>query len=330
MPRFRSLLAFFVIAVTALSAQGQDSRGGWAPPVDLRPTLVIRAYASYPERSSMSAMTSSIELVTGSYQSFLFTPQFQSRNELCMSSMQVAVNPAGLDQADAAWLIDARLVDLRQGDATIDLRWKRVVNRADIAPSGTYEFEQRLTLRDGDSGVLDVVRSTGAGPTGCRVFGLAYDLRLEGAPRLADAAIEYDLWLVHSDSHGRQVTDQYRTGARQGESAEYFFRPVGFAADGEQDSTHPAMDLRVAGTLRGRLRPDGRIDLAVDGKSSVISTDGSGGVTRFGRTLLTVSEGETVEVELPPIAGTITGVGDVGQTFTGQRTAIRITARRVW
>jgi hypothetical protein len=330
MPRLRSLVAFVAIAVTTLSAQGQDIRGGWATPVDVRPTLVIRAYAAYHERSSMSAMSSSIELVTGNYQSFLFTPQFNGSDELCMSSMQVAVNPAGLNQAQAAWLIEGRLVDIHQGDATIDLRWKRVVNRADIVPQGSYEFEQRLVLRDGDSGILDVVRSTASGPAGCRAFGLAYELRLEGAERLADAAIEYDLWLVHSDSSGRQVTDQYRTSARQGESAEYLFRPVGFAADGEQASTHPAMEMRTSGTLRGRLRPDGRIDLAVDGRNSVISANRSGAVATFGRTLLTVNEGETVEVELPPIAGTITGVGDVGQAFAGQRTAVRITARRVW
>ncbi len=200
MPRLRSLVASVAIAGTALSAQGQDIQGGWATPVDVRPMLVIRAYTAHRERSSTNAMTSSIELVTGNYQSFLFTPQFQSNDALCMSSMKVAVSPTGLDQAEAAWLIEGRLVDLHEGDATIDLRWKRVVNRADIVPQGTYAFEQRLVLRDGDSGILDVVRSTGAGPTGCGVFGLAYELRLEGAAPLADAAIEYDLWLVHNDS----------------------------------------------------------------------------------------------------------------------------------
>ena len=136
MPRLRSLLAFVAIAVTTFTAQGQEMRGGWAPPLDVRPTLVIRAYAAFHERSSMSAMTSSIELVTGNYQSFLFTPQFNSSDELCMSSMQVAVSSAGLDQAQAAWLIEGRLVELHQGDATIDLRWKRVVNRRGYRATG--------------------------------------------------------------------------------------------------------------------------------------------------------------------------------------------------
>ena len=114
MTRLRSLVASAAIAGTALSAQGQDVQGGWATPVDVRPTLVIRAYAAHHERSSMSAMTSSIELVTDNYQSFLFTPKFTTSDDLCMSSMQVAVNPAGLDQAEAAWLIEGRLVDIRQ------------------------------------------------------------------------------------------------------------------------------------------------------------------------------------------------------------------------
>jgi hypothetical protein len=319
------------VLVSALAVLGTQAREphGWSAPVEIRPTLIVHATATGHERAPAKSMSASMELVADSYRSFVFMPGFATSDDLCPTSLRVSLNPADLEQAAAAWFIEARLVDMRDGEATVDLRWKRAVNRPDILPAGSFESGQRLVLREGEPGILDLVRVTGTEVRGCSSFGLTYELRLAGAARLADTAIEYDLWLVHTDARGRQVTERYRTSGRQGEEAEYFFRPIGFARDGERNAGQPALDLRVSGAVRGRLRTDGRIDLTVGGESFVFNTERSGSVSTQGRTLLTVDEGETVEVELPAVGGQVNGI-DLGRIFEGQRTAVRITAHRLW
>jgi hypothetical protein len=324
------------ILLTVLAADGQEGQGDWAAPIEARPTLVIHTYSgSSPGganttgmSASMELATATTELATGGYRSMVFIPKFQTDEDLCSTSMTVRVGNSDLDSVAVGWIVEGRLVELRQGEATIDLRWKRIVNRSDVLPPGQFEEEQRVVLREGDLGMLDLVRSTGTAPAVCKVFGLTYEVRLEGPSSLGDAAIEYDMWLIHTDAHGREVTDRYRTSARQDESADYFFRPIGFAADGGLAS-HGAVDLRISGTVRGRLRTDGRIDLTVVAKSFAADTEQHGTVGNFGRTLLTVKGGETVEVELPAVSGRLGSV-DMGQTFAQQRTAVRITAHRLW
>jgi hypothetical protein len=77
----------------------------------------------------------------------------------------------------------------------------------------------------------------------------------------------------------------------------------------------------------GRARSDGSIDLAVETWRGLMQEDrsrhfgGSGGRKR-----LIVRPGETVEFELPALDGRIHGA----QVATWHRTAIRVTARRLW
>jgi hypothetical protein len=331
-PNIRLLTrALGVVAFTSLTVQGQEIRGGWAVSSDLRPTLIVHVNAATaPGRPSAELFGSSMLLVNEASDPFVITPQLTSPDDVCSSGGQVSLSPTDLGRAGLAWLVEARLLDLQQGIATVDLHWRRAVNRADIHPQDSFDAEQRLTLKDGDAGVLDLVRSEGAGASRCGAVGLSYEFRLEGAETLEHTAIQYDLWLIQSDTHGDLTTDRYRTTARQGDKAEYFFRPIGFSATAQRNDDHAPIELGVSGALRGRLRVDGRIDLSVDGRAALYDTDRSSVVSAAGRTLMTVNEGETVEVELPEVKGRLRAAGDVSRAFAGQRTAVRITARRLW
>ena len=73
------------------------------------------------------------------------------------------------------------------------------------------------------------------------------------------------------------------------------------------DGSAAILDLRVTGHVTGRVRRDGRIDLAVD-VGRTVGVRGSRLASGYsGRTQLTVDENETVEFQPPPLHGTDDG-----------------------
>jgi len=314
-----------VVALATTAGSTQDAAGGWDPPAETQPLLTIRAQAGRGE------MSGSIGLDQQEYRGLVLTPTFDASGDLCPGSVRFGFDPSTLDHAPAAWHIEGKLVQLRQGEATVDLRWKRSVHRDDLRPDDAFSGQQRIVLRQGDSRVLDIVRTTKPTATRCDSFAVSYELRFEGPAPLAGAAIAYDLWLVQRDSDGELVTDRYQVTAKQGQQVEYFFRPVSYTGDGRRSSRDAAAILmNVFGTVRGRVRTDGNIDLTVDGARWFANAASSAAVGNQGRTMLTVHPDETIEVATNLPSGGLGELGDMNQVFAKHQTAIRITARRVW
>jgi hypothetical protein len=314
----------FVLA-GALSG-AQEAVSGWVPPLETRPVLMIRTGGDSGVRAS-----GSIELREDEYAGMVITPTFHSVEDLCLGGLRVGVGAADLDQGAAAWHVEGRLVDLRQGEATIDLRWRRRINRPDLRPADSISWQQQLVLRQGDVGVLDVIRTTSQPSAGCGSFSLTYELQLAGPQALEDAAVAYDLWLVQQDADGERVTDRFQVTAKQGQKVDYFFRPIPYAADGHRsDTSAAAVLMNVSGAIRGRLRTDGRIDLTVDGSRWFTDAARAAGVGNQGRTMITVKPGETIEVSTNLPMGNLGTLGDLNQVFGKHRTAVRVTARRLW
>ena len=303
----------------------QEATGGWNLPLETRPMLAIRAQAG---RGKMSG---AIELDQQKYAGLVLTPTGSETGDLCPGSVRFGFDPSALAQAAVGWHIEGKLVALRQGEATVDLRWTRRVNRDDLSPREAFSGQQRVVLRQGDARVLDVVRTTKPTASACDSFAISYELEFEGPQALEGAAIAYDLWLVQEDSDGKLVTDRYEVSAKQGQQAEYFFRPVPYAANGQRATSDTAAILmKVFGNVRGRVRTDGNIDLSVDRSRWFVNAATTAGVGNQGRTLLTVRPGETIEVATNLPIGRLGEFGDLNQVFTNHRTAVRITARRVW
>lgn len=316
-------LAFLLVASAGSDIRAQTRPLGWDPPLETRAVLTVHL--------ARGDGSGSIELRQHDYVGIVVKAAFRGAEDLCTSSLQTGLDAANLDDAAAAWHVEARLVEIGQGEATVDLRWTRRVNRSDIVPRDSYTSEKRLVLRHGDSRILDLVRTTRQPTPECDSFGFTYELQFEGPRDLSNAAIAYDLWLVHQDADGELVTDRYQVTARQGEQVGYFFRPIRYSADGRRAADAPAVVMNVRGAIRGRMRTDGNIDLTVDGSRGFMNAGSTAWVGGQGRTLLTVKPGETVEVvnELP-VGGTLSGFGDLRQAFGKNRTAVRITARRLW
>lgn len=320
--KFMFTFAAVLVLTGTFGAGAQDQRRGWDPPLETRAVLIVRS----------QGMSGSIGLSQNEYVGLVVVPTFRGAEDLCAQSLWFGFDPAEMNRAAAAWQVEARLVELRQGEAAIDLRWTRRINRRDIFPSDSFKSEQRLVMRQGDTRILDLVRTTERPPAACDSFGLMYEVSFDGPRQLADAAIGYDLWLVQQDADGELVTDRYQVTAKQGQKVDYFFRPVPYTADGRRSADDAAaIVMNVAGAISGRVRSDGKIDLTVDGSRAFSNVPATAAVSSSGRTMVTVQPGETIEVDTDlPLKAPLSNVGDLNQVFGKHRTAVRITAKRLW
>jgi hypothetical protein len=300
-------------------------------PPGLFPVLTIAVETGYRASSFEKSSSGSLVLQPQRWNSVAIA----ASQDLCLSTAVSAAPgarpgfpPDDVERAAAHWAVSARLVSIEQDTITFDLRWTRVVNDPTLDPNTAMEESTRVSMRDGASGILDLVRAPTPSDDRCASFALS--LGTSFGSQIHDAAIAYDLWLVHTDRDGQRTTERFQGQTRQGEDLAYQFRPMSYTGVGTRaaDGKGP-LRLSMTGTIRGRVRTDGLIDLAIDGWRVVSYEHGSGGTG--GRKLLTVSDGETVEVEMPsPMLITLDRMGEMSKVFAGHRTAIRVTARRIW
>jgi hypothetical protein len=214
------------------------------------------------------------------------------RSGHCSHSLQMpAGDLAAFDEtASAAWRIEATPVTVGADEATVDIRWSRRVPRSGVLLEGSTERQERLTLRDGARGILDVVRAAGPMPGVCETFAIAIELRFESSIDEPSAGLGFDLWLI---DRGPASTPpmRVRTQGRQGADVDYAFPPL------KLTGAEGPVTVSSFGVVTGRARRDGAIDLTFDAQQSVHNDGGSrsGG----GRKRLLVRPGETIEFELP-------------------------------
>jgi hypothetical protein len=123
---------------------------------------------------------------------------------------------------------------------------------------------------------------------------------------VADKVLQYDLWLVHADPAGGKQTEHVMMRGQHGIDVPFVFgalrAPVPILTAGQL-----AYDVatRVTGTMRGRLRADGLIDVAFDvSRADRLERrdnvqDVSRGGDGEGQKTLHLTPGQAVEIELP-------------------------------
>jgi hypothetical protein len=222
------------------------------------------------------------------------------------------------------------------GTATFDLEWARY--QADGAGRPSAEGKTTMTLREGDRQQIDFVR----GVTGSRnctddaavvEVGTGYN----ESRQLAQSVLQYDLWLKHQLASGQTLTRKFTAMGRQGSGVDFVFAPLRFPAP-EISSGQKSYDVvtTVQGAIRGRLLPNGRVEVAVDtsrrdGVATRTAAPG-GGSGNGGRKVLDVAADEAVEIELPPPGGSSRVGGqsvDNARFFQGQRTSIIVQVKPV-
>jgi hypothetical protein len=223
-----------------------------------------------------------------------------------------------------AWTIASRLVSWSGTEATLDVRIERKDRTGAFRASANVETPRRLRLREGEHRVVDMMGVTGRD---CDAVQFDVALLINDPAAVRHAALSYDIWLVHRDADGSDRNVRFRTSGLSGGEVPFAFPPLEHRTDGTAvRSGRGDLHTTIDGIIRGRARPDGRLELTV--AASRLVSSGPLGTGDGGTKRLTVADGETVELQLPPFSGSLPGV-DLAQFLASQTTAVRVTARRV-
>lgn len=205
------------------------------------------------------------------------------------------------------WKVTYTGVSQSGGHSTFDVDWARYDGGAGV-PAVTGK--QRITLTEGSTYPLDLVRSPA--PSACKVGAVMVEIEagtLED-PAFADTLLLYDLWVTHQDGAGKKQVKHFVASGKQGAAAQFDFEPMRFDVP---TLTTDQYDLdvvsRISGTIKGRLRPDGKVALDLETRR-LDRLERRGRPTprsprATGRKTLELTPGETVEIELPALSGVV-------------------------
>jgi hypothetical protein len=309
-----ALALTLILTASSLESAAQPS----APVASNRlvPHLHVFALPGFRTRAPGQGATGVITLGPDASSSAQLTLQADASGP-CTNSLQMPAAPRGTRDATASaeWRVHATPVSTDGEQATVDVRWERRVPRPGLLLEGDLVQERRLVLRDRGRGILDVVRRAGDAPGVCDSFAIGIELRFGSPADAQDAGLGYDLWLI--DRASGDAVGHARSQAEQGEDATYAFAP--------QRLTGAAGDVRVtiSGTVTGRARNDGSIDLTFDTNQAVARTEGIR--VDGGRKRMPVRPGETIEFEMPDALKTL-----LPDDLRQHDYALRVTTERLW
>lgn len=297
-------LALLVILAEGARAQTQLSGNG------LKANVGIRANVTRTGDRSGGTYIGDDMLPGGSSR---FNVAVGNGNDLCYSSVwpSEAAPPPAAAQAHAdkqeasahyVWRFDVRMLEVGTDRIKFDITWERASR---VMPGELLRRTQQLTLREGESRPIDLLH--GRPGSDCINVVLEVTAGVVEDPVRQDKTLEWDLWL----SGGAQTEPVHRAlSSPQGESAAFQFDPV-TATSVSLSGEAQTVSVEVYGQLRGRVRPDGSIDVAFNTNRSVrfdlgsqptattpkpLSRAGGSGQKNF-----TLKAGEAVRIVLPPL-----------------------------
>jgi hypothetical protein len=203
------------------------------------------------------------------------------------------------DDAAVRWRVDLEVVEASAARATLEVNWTRARLRA-----GVYSDEARdpRTVRFdlGEHQVLDYVADPASTACASVLLQLTADVAPVPEPQ---ATLVFDLWLEYNGRLGHRWEHQQVT-ARSGVQAPFRFDSMGWAVGEDSAAEGPGpVRLDVTGTVLGRLRSDGFVDIALRAHRWVRwAGSGWGGV---GELDYRAALGEAAGVLLPPPSGSV-------------------------
>ena len=201
---------------------------------------------------------------------------------------------------DYLWQADVKTASIWLDTVTFDIDWTRTDVKDGARQIGAGDH-RTITLRQGEKHVLDFINCSP--DAACANLFLEVQAAPTEDPLVVETAFGYDLWLVHQTTEGRKVTRHTLVSGRQGEKVAFNFASVPLPLD---SATAPDADspyrLRVSGTIVGRVKPDGTIEIALSPERKEQFPSGGGGLGGGLKTFMTKPE-ETVSIALPAGSG---------------------------
>jgi hypothetical protein len=310
---FNMLALTLVVSTSSFESRAQSS--GFAGQSPLVPHLHVFALPGFQTRAPGQGTTGVIALVPEASDFWAVSLESDTRGP-CSNGLQMPAAPLGTHpNASAEWRVQATPVSSDGEQATVDVRWERRVPQPGLLLEGDLVQERRLVLRDRGRGILDVVRRSGNAPAVCDSFAIGVELRFSSLDDVEDAGLGYDLWLI--DRASGDAVGRARTQARQGADATYAF------ASQKLTSAAGDVSVTISGTVTGRARNDGSIDLTFDTQQGVARRGGTR--SDGGRKRMPVRAGETIEFEMPKALKAL-----LPEDLRQHDYALRVTTERLW
>jgi hypothetical protein len=251
----------------------------------------------------------------------------------CDARMTMEPPEAVLGRFSLVWTVAAEVRRIETDRIALDVTWQRLKRGESGTPLAGGPTPESITLREGERVLLDF--ADGARPDWlcARSFAIELTAGLAEDPALAGRQIGYDVWLVHEAPGGRRQSRHLELTANQGEESAFQFPHQRIPAAALKGSGgEEALQVDVKGTLRGRVRPDGAIDLSLRTNRSLwyVSVDGSGEhVGDGGDKILSVHTQETIRVDLPSATRNTQQPDRYARDLSGHSFALVLQARPI-
>ena len=234
----------------------------------------------------------------------------KASNLVCGGVSGSGSGPSELEKRVAdVWRVSYRMLPSDSGLSNVELTWEHLHAHTPGVLEHVAGDTHAVGLKEGEHHVLDYLGAgePGVGECGYRNVYVAVTAKPVEDPALADAMLAYDLWWQHSDLDGSKRNSRFQATGRQGQKLDFNFSPLLVPlAEGEVSGV-AASDLQasllISGNIRGRLHPDGSIEVTLDaqrdlrtefaGKFTGTSSCGAGDKT------FTLQVGEPVSLILP-------------------------------
>jgi len=228
-------------------------------------------------------------------------------------------------QYDYLWQVDVKPVSIAIDVVTFEMDWKRtdVKDGARQVAAGDH---RTITLRQGEKHLLDFIVC----PEDSRYANVFLELQASPVedPSVEDATFGYDLWLVHQTADGAKVTRHAVVTGRQGEKVNFTFASVPLSLDAAAPDADSPYRLRVSGTIAGRVKPDGTIEIALRPTRREQFATGGGGIGGGTKTFVAKPE-ETISIALPAGNGYAGWRAKAGFKVTSPRPGVSVTADQI-
>jgi hypothetical protein len=281
-------------------AQSLRPASGWVP------TLAVRPVPSHPEGARVSELTGYLWLAKGepasgtiwwgrSLCSFVYVSGDASPQDIPASF--------GVGTAANVWKITGNYLGEQNG--RYQVRVTSGFTRLEGSAS-TSSITQTLSLRDGDTVVLDALKESPEAACPVRIVTFEARLALQPTdPALARARYTADMWLVHTDPDGKEQREHLVMNVDGSLVVPFMFNRLAFPipqVDARQGNAEAVIQL--TGALRARPRADGLVDLDIETNRFLFGLENPDGPIRSVpttvRKTLTMKENETTAVDFPP------------------------------